>query len=196
MENTNKTENQMVNLEDFLKKYKMCKNNTQKSALLNGVEIKDYIPYSLKVAVAKDIVEKECVSDEGFHPNSDRRHLAFFLSVVMLYTNLDIDDSYDSTIYDELRACGLLDNILELANKNGDIKEYKLVWSMVYDDLCQEHNSLNAIIGQQVAKAAMICNIGLYKLGESIEHIDYEKVGKGLSTYAPVIQSVLKVLNK
>lgn len=194
MENTI-TNNNMVDMNEFVEKYKMCKNDTQRSALLAKLEIKTYIPYTLKVNVAKGAIAEECVKEEGFYSNSERRYLAFALSIVMLYTNLSIPKSVDSSIYDDIKSCGLLDDIIAVANKSKDIDEFRLLWGMIYNDLYEQNNSLNAIVGQQVVRAAAVCNVGMYKLGESIENFDFEKLGKNISTYLPVIQTILKMTN-
>lgn len=152
---------------EFVEAYKKTGTDVVKQQkLLKEINIKHYVPFNMKRVMAKKLVEDICLDENEIILNSPKRYLAYVLSIVTMYTDLECEQEDSSLDYDLLRESGILETIfLEIGD---DIKEYKTMWTMCYEDLLQNENSLVKIIKRNVERFGFICNNGLLKTAEAI----------------------------
>ena len=177
---------------DFVNEVKKVGSDQVKiSKLIKEIEIKQYVPYGTKVRMAERMVRKVCLEDGDFKFNSPKRYLTYVLSIIVLYTNLKCAEE-DSTIeYDALKSSGLLERILKEIGE--DIEEYKVVWTMCYEDLVQNESSIPVLIRKNVERFAFICDNGLEKVAELIQKLPEKDVEKIVNTVKNRTQNLFRV---
>ncbi len=160
---------------EFVDLYKKTGNDIVKQQkLLKDINIKKYIPYDTKKIMAEKMISDTCIKESGFVFNSPTRYLAYALSIIILYTDLKCEQEDSSLDYDLLKESGLFETIL--LQIGDDIKEYKIVWTMCYEDLIQNENTTIKFIKQNVEHFGLLCNNGLIKLAEAINNFTSQDV--------------------
>lgn len=173
------TNNDKIPVKEITEPYKTARVATQKKAIMDKIEVQQYVPYTVKVATIKQVLESACVEEGLFNSNSDKRYCAFTLMIVALYTNMDIAEA-DS--FDELKSSGVYNAVVTLIPQE-EVKELQLLWTMLYDDMVQKYASLEAIINKQSTRIGMICSVALDRLAQAVEVLDVEKIAKAVKTH-------------
>lgn len=152
---------------EFVEAYKKTGSDAVKQQkLLKELNIKHYVPFNMKRVMAVKLVKDICLDENEIVLNSPKRYLAYVLSIITMYTDLECDQEDSSLDYDLLKESGILETIfLEIGE---DIKEYKTMWTMCYEDLLQNENTLVKIIKRNVERFGFICNNGLIKMADAI----------------------------
>ena len=112
---------------------------------VQALEIKTYVPISLKCATANTIMEKNIDSKGGLVAtyNSITIEVMAKTTAVSLYTNLDAVTLED---YDYLVETGAMDEIF--SRIGSDLTEYFHVVDLRKEDRIREANSLDKILGR------------------------------------------------
>lgn len=148
-----------ITVEQFAKEYFEIKSKQlQEKYIKEKLKIKQYLPYNLKVALAKNIVN--CSSfDENKNLNlsSTGRYLLYIRTVITQYTNL-IENKENSSFldeYDALASTELLELILsEIPQK--EINEFKTIVNMVLDDTITQFTSPQIFVSDQIQRIMTI----------------------------------------
>ena len=148
-----------ITVEQFAKEYLEIKSKQlQEKYIKEKLEIKQYLPYNLKVVLAKNIVS--CSSfDENKNLNlsSTGRYLLYIRTVITQYTNL-IENKENSSFldeYDALASTELLELILsEIPQK--EINEFKTIVNMVLDDTITQFTSPQIFVSDQIQRIMTI----------------------------------------
>lgn len=145
--------------------------------LLAEIHTKTYVPFGQKVYVAKKALANICLGEDGFQYNSPKRYLAFVMSIIELYTDLEMTETDTSLEYDALKSSGLMTAVLEMIGEE-DFKEYKSIWKMSYEDLIASQTSIPSLIKENVKRFANICDAGFTALSKQLERIPTETLTK------------------
>ena len=99
------------------------------SIVKNTISVKEYLPFLEKKALAKRIVERCTVEENGFVIIDEiDKYLVFTVEVLSAYTNLEFDADFDvaATEYDTLVQKNKLGTVISLFDS-----EYKIVLELV-----------------------------------------------------------------
>lgn len=185
-----------MRVKEFVKKYGDAKTAAAKDALLKSLNIKNYVGVNTKRAYISLIVSKSNAEYDkdgniiGRKFNSVRQHVLFTVTLVQLYTDLDIDfqraedpDNVDE-IYDLLTSSGLIDKIVELIGEK-EFGECMLFLGMEGNDFAQNVMSLQAYVGERITRATDMINTLLLSVGDDmskkLEGIDVDKLREALN---------------
>ena len=98
--------NEKYTIEEFLK---VLDKEPEKD--LSFIIRRDYEPLVEKTVVAQDAVKRYNQKDDMILINSPMTYLCYVISVLRLYTNLEIRTKDTDIDYDALQSCGLIDKI-------------------------------------------------------------------------------------
>lgn len=102
-----------------------------------------YLPYSIKMAEARNIVWRSSFNDDNkFYLDSPVRYILFVVSVLTNYT--DIEFATVGEDYDKLAECGAIEAII--ATIGEDYDAFQTVVNMTLDDLMTNEREFVAYI--------------------------------------------------
>lgn len=135
----------------------------------------DYIPFETKVAFANKCIRNNLTDKQMISMNTPLNYLTFVMSLLEMYTTLEIDPTKPLTTYNELQSNGrLVDLIMEELKELPDFEEYQIVYKMAINDFRDNHLSVRGFIQRQVQKVAGYCNEQLKILNENLKEIDMD----------------------
>lgn len=145
--------------------------------LKNTITVKEYLPFSEKKALAKRIVEKSTIDDNGFMIIDEvNKYLVFTIEVLSAYTDLIFDKDLEVAAkeFDMLIENNKLNILISMFEK-----EYKMMLefvSMEVDTVLQRNSTQ-----YQTAQFLNGLNQGIELLTEAlkakIEEFNFEKMG-------------------
>lgn len=158
-----------MTVKEFVTKYKEAKTSAVKDALIKKLNIKDYIDVNTKSTYINLVVSKANAEYDkdgniiGHRYNSIMQHVLFTVTMIQLYTDLDIDFKREENpdnvleIYDLLNQSDLLSKIFDLIGEK-EIDECMLFLTMASNDFTQNVMSLQAYIGDKIDRATDVIN--------------------------------------
>ena len=132
-----------MTVQEFVEEYKRI-NDDDKVILIGKTINTDYIPYTIKVADCKNIVNNTSYTNTEpnmFKINSLARKMLYELTLVNRYTELEIDFTNAIEIYDLLDECGALRHVLFLISER-ETNKYKELLDMIISDLKENERSM------------------------------------------------------
>lgn len=111
-----------MKINEFIAKVGKIENTT---VIKNTLIVKDYLPFSEKKALAKRIIAKSIVEENGFvRIDEIDKYLIFTIEVIQAYTNLEFDEDINvaSKEYDLLANGNKLSMIIDMFES-----EYKII---------------------------------------------------------------------
>lgn len=182
-----------ITIEQFVKEYFERKSTQlQEKYIKEKLEIKQYLPYNLKVGFARNIVN--CSSfdkNKNLKLSSTLRYLFYIRTVITEYTNLTENKKNSSFLdeYDALASTGLLEVIISKIPEK-EINEFKTVVDMVLDDTITQFTSPQIFVSDQIQRVMTIISkisepliASAVKSFESIDGKDAENIVKKLSGF-------------
>lgn len=180
-----------MTVKEFCDGYCAAKTSAVKDALLKKLNVKDYIDVTKKRAYMELVVARANTTydDNGNmlekKYNSIMQHVLFTVTLVQLYTDLDIDfkreENPDSIpeVYDMLTKTGLIDKIVELIGEK-EFGECMLFLGMASNDFAQNEMSLQAYVGDKINRASDLITTLLSSVNndviEKLNGVDMEKL--------------------
>ena len=127
--------------------------------------VTQYLPYSRKMAEAKNIVEFTSYAGEGedrrFCVNSPIRLHLFMQRLVENYTDLEFEDFNED--YDALVSSGAMDEIISLIPKR-EYEEFDLLVHMTLDDLMTNEREFAGYVDGKMELLAFLLENTLKKV--------------------------------
>jgi len=165
---------------EIINEFKVKKTATEKKACLRKyVEITDYVDYAMKVAVSRSVIKEVCLNEDTmeFNLNTPERYLAFVITSISLYTNIEFNDEDDYSTYDLMKTNGFLDELFSYLNEStDDYKEFSTVWNMCFEDLKEYYSSIETLFRKAATRIGLISEIGMNKLANAINGLDLEAI--------------------
>ncbi len=160
------------------KKFKAAEELDYSDPIFNGIEIKKYVPFEVKEAVCKVVIKNTIVINKGI-PQLDTagKYIAHIMSVIGLYTNIELKEGQQRKQYDELKKRGLIKVIIGMINQE-ELKEYNFIFDSIYNDFFDNMTSTHFFVACQVERFGGICADGLLKVSDAIGKFDFEKAFK------------------
>lgn len=124
---------QQITVADLLEKH--SKSDHPEMILKKYVEVRQYVPFSVKRDFAKEIIKESCFDKDGnISIDSVRKFYMTAMTVVGAYTNIDIDPMDWLHQYDLLVSTGIFNYILN-AIPEEEHNTFENVIAMTYDDV-------------------------------------------------------------
>lgn len=131
--------------EEFIEMYKK---NPEEA--LKTITKRKYVPLMEKSIVAQDAVTRYNLLDGEVNCNTPMTYLCYVVSVLRLYTYLDIKTQNTDEDYDLLAQEGLIEILLK--NIGSDLKEFQTIFDMCKDDFRVNYMSNQGIIQRYIKK--------------------------------------------
>lgn len=115
-----------------------------------------YVPLEEKIARVDVIIkntfyEKNDNDEQVLHINSVANHMFTNLTLVDLYTDIEIDFKKSLDQYNKLKESGILDMILMNIDKQ-EIEEFLMVHKYMQNDIMENEYNIHSFIKQQVER--------------------------------------------
>ena len=111
-----------------------------------------YMPYAIKMAEARRIVERTTNVDVGgehlFSSSSPMRWVLYVMSILLYYTNLEFSNDVMSD-FDMLDEAGVIEYIFSAIGK--DVDTFQTVLNMTYDDYMTNEHDVVSFLQQKLA---------------------------------------------
>jgi hypothetical protein len=177
-----------MTVEKFVKGYKKLTGDTAKKSYFKDLHIKSYIPFTEKLAKAKNIAkvtthqyDKDGNNTGKIQVNSSFRYVLFTLNLIDMYTDIDVNFQQPATEYDLLAESGLFKEILSQLPED-EVSDFKTLLDMSVDDIMTNELSMQSFIASQVKRFGTLANITispvLEKVGNELTNLDDEHLQK------------------
>lgn len=149
---------------------------------VDKLKIIEYVDFLEKSSRAENLVRNTSLDNNGnVHLNSTGRYMFYVLTIIDLWTDIDIDFTIAYKEFDELNKNGLINSIV-LKIKESEIKEFDLIVRNHLDDLMYNQGSMNAVIRNQADRiidlTSALLSPFMERLTVAVENMDDEQVSK------------------
>lgn len=162
-----------MKFDEFMELYDNCKETDKRIVFVKEHIVKSYIPLEEKDVRSQIIINNSYYDENGnFKVNSTAKHMFTFLSIVDMYTDIDINFKDGLNEYNELDKSMALDDIVSMIDEK-DLNEFKIVLNMKCNDVITNEYEPHGYISKQVERfGELVGNV----LKPVIEGLDVEKI--------------------
>lgn len=162
-----------MKFDEFMELYDNFKETDKRILFVKEHITKSYIPLEEKDVRAQIIINNSYYDEDGnFKVNSVAKHMFTFLSIVDMYTDIDIDFKDCVNVYNQLDETEILNDILDSIDKK-DLSEFKIILDLKCDDVMVNEYNSHSYISKQVERfGELVGNV----LKPVIENLDVEKI--------------------
>lgn len=166
-----------MKFDEFMELYENEENVDKRNTFVKSHIIKSYIHLEEKDVRSQIIINNSYYDENGnFKVNSTAKHMFTFLSIVDMYTDIDINFKDGLNEYNKLDASMALDDILSMIDEK-DLNEFKIILNMKCNDMITNEYEPHSYISKQVERfGELIGNV----LTPIIENLDFEKLSNML----------------
>lgn len=143
-----------INVQKFVDGYNKCATAKTKETYLKKLNVKDYVDYEVKIALAAKIVNASSYDVEKpnvVRVNSPMRHVLFTYTVLSYYTDLDMHSDKMFEEYNILNKSDLIEVITNLIPEH-ELSEMAGIVAMTYDDFLINYREPHNFIASQIDK--------------------------------------------
>ena len=165
-----------MRIETFVRLYNTKKTDEERIDLVKERMNGKHIGFSDKVNHA-DIIAKQCyyqkekdangVEREVFKQNSAAKYMFYSLTVVKLYTDLDVDFKKALEQFEMLNG-EILDDIMNLVDQR-ELKEFQMILDFACDDIITNEYELHSFIGKEVERFGNLVGATLAPILQSLD---------------------------
>lgn len=186
-----------ITITKFVEEYENRATESLKDDYLkNTLEVKKYIPFVLKDALASTIANATCfekiekkdldgnVTFENtgrIKLNSVARRLLFYRCVIEQYTNLKVETEGFHEEYDLLNSLGILDKIIQMIPER-ELGEFAQIVDMKISDTVSYYSTPQKFVSDQVERFGTLIGVTLNpfleKLTDQLGELDEEHIDK------------------
>lgn len=186
-----------ITIAKFVEEYENRATESLKDDYLkNTLEVKKYIPFVLKDALASTIANATCfekiekkdldgnVTFENtgrIKLNSVARRLLFYRCVIEQYTNLKVETEGFHEEYDLLNSLGILDKIIQMIPER-ELGEFAQIVDMKISDTVSYYSTPQKFVSDQVERFGTLIGVTLNpfleKLADQLGELDEEHIDK------------------
>ena len=143
-----------MKLETFLALYKTKKKpESQKDLITEKIIVNKYVPVEEKKARIENLIKATYYTGEGkdrtIHVDSIAKHVFTMITLIDLYTTIDVDYKNALEIYNSLKECGALDQIVP-AMDTVELQEFKFLLDAACSDVMINEYEIHSYITKQV----------------------------------------------
>ena len=175
-----------MKIETFIKVYNLRKTDEEKLKAVSEIMKNEKISFATKVdragLIARESYHSKKIGADGverevFEQNSAAKYMLYTLTLVDLYTSLDIEYKDSLEIFEKLNG-ELLDIIVSLIDER-EKKEFNMLLDFACDDLVTNEYEPHAFIREQVDRFASLFETIILP---AIENLDLDKVKDAIIT--------------
>ena len=186
-----------ITITKFVEEYENRATESLKDDYLkNTLEVKKYIPFVLKDALASTIANATCfekiekkdldgnVTFENtgrIKLNSVARRLLFYRCVIEQYTNLKVETEGFHEEYDLLNSLGILDKIIQMIPER-ELGEFAQIVDMKISDTVSYYSTPQKFVSDQVERFGTLIGVTLNpfleKLADQLGELDEDHIDK------------------
>lgn len=162
-----------ITVSTFVGKYESSKTKADKVRVVKSVIERSYVPFIEKLAIIQAMLESAFVDRDGVKvPDAFCIHTNFYITVLSLYTSLDIERNDDNDkeaalrAYDMLQSCGIWEVLFDTIGS--DYQELILVRDMYLANVKAE-NELTIQIARQVTRFGTLIGAALSPLSTMVQ---------------------------
>lgn len=165
-----------MRIETFVRLYNAKRTNEEKMDVVKEHMTNKHVSFSDKINYA-DIIAKQCyyqkekdtngVEREVFKQNSAAKYMFYSLTVVKLYTDLDVDFKKALDQFEMLNG-EILDSIIDLVNQR-ELKEFQMILDFACDDIMVNEYELHSFIGKEVERFGTLFSVALAPVLQSLD---------------------------
>lgn len=196
-----------MKVKEFVDGYKSIAIDKLKISYLNDkLNVKKYIDIATKCNIAERIADvtmfvyREGIKTNEINNDSIGRFLLSTLSIIDMYTDLEIDFSNVFEEYDLLAKDNIISLIIGFNEENqglipyGNISEMQTLVAMNVDDIIQNNLSAHAFIQNQVSRFGELIGITLSpimdKITKSLGQLDESAIEKFSKHFDSVLKKI------
>lgn len=142
-----------MKIDTFVKLYKIKARDEYGEDYIDEIMNNRYVPFEEKVVRINMILSNTYYDNEDgekiFHVDSMAAHLFTMLTLVDLYTQIDIDFKKSVEQYNALKECGALDIIVNSINAS-ELNEFKFLLESAHKDAVVNEYEIHAYITKQL----------------------------------------------
>lgn len=174
-----------MKIDTFVKLFSTKKTEEEKSDAINQVMKHVSISYSDKVDRANLIAqhsyytkEKDIngVENEVFKQNSAAKYMLYSLTLVDLYTNIDIDYKQSVECFEKING-EILDRIIGAINER-ERKEFQMLLDFACDDVIANEYEPHAFLRKQIERFGALIGASLAPVLETLDMNKFEEIVK------------------
>lgn len=142
--------------------------NLREKYIKDHIEVKKYVPYAEKIALAQHILNCSAYDANGeVRLNSPLGYIFYTLTLIKNWTNIEFENDKIMDEFDNLNRLGLIEKITGMIPES-ERSEFDVIYHMMLDDI-----QMNELSIRYVFEKALV------------------KVGKGISEFIqPVLEAV------
>lgn len=145
------------------------------------IKIYPYLPYQIKMTVAKVLVKASTFDDKGhFHVDSCRKRILFVDAVLRYYTNIHLNSDEIFGEYDLVQKNGIYDYVKSQIPER-ELMEFSAVVDMVYSDIITNEYEPRNYIDKQLSKLKEFSNPIAQMIQKTLDKINVEDVQNKLA---------------
>lgn len=176
-----------MKIDTFITLYKSKKTVDDKADAIATIIKNEHISYADKVdrvgIIAKNSyhvkrVDSDMVEHEVFQQNSAAKYMLYSLTLVDLYTNLEVDFKQSLEQFEKING-EILDNIISAIDER-ERKEFQMLLEFACDDLLVNEYEPHAFIREQVERFGTLIGTLIIPALENLDINKIEEVIKGL----------------
>lgn len=158
-----------MKFDEFMELYDNFEETDKRVIFIKEHIVKSYIPLEEKDVRSQIIINNSYYDENGnFKVNSTAKHMFTFLSIVDMYTDIDINFKDALNEYNKLDASMALDDILSMIDEK-DLNEFKIILNMKCNDVITNEYEPHSFIKKQVERFVELIGEALSPIIEKID---------------------------
>lgn len=141
-----------INVVEFVDGYNKCSTVKAKESYLKKLNVKEYVDYEVKMALATKIVNASSFDQERptvVKVNAPMRYVLFVYTVLSYYTDLDMHSDKMFAEFNMLNKNGLIDKIFNSIPEK-EVSEFNSIVAMTYEDFLANYREPHSFIANQI----------------------------------------------
>ena len=169
-----------MKIDTFLKLYSVRKNDEEREALVKEHITNTHVSYTDKCDRAELIAQSSFyikekdengVEQKKFHQNSAARYMLYSLTVVDMFTDIEVDFKNSVEFFEKING-EVLDYII-LNVDDRELKEFRMLLDFACDDLITNEYENHAFFAEQFNRFGKLVGASLAPV---IEELDFQKI--------------------
>lgn len=169
-----------MKLDTFLKLYNVRKNAEEREALVKEHITNTHVSYTDKCDRAELIArssyyvkekDENGVEQKRFHQNSAAKYMLYSLTVVDMFTDIDVDFKNSVEFFEKING-EILDYIVLNVNER-ELNEFRMLLEFACDDLIANEYENHAFFKEQIDRFGKLVSVSIKPL---LEDLDIQKI--------------------
>lgn len=176
-----------MKLDTFLKLYSVRKSTEEREALVKEHITNTHVSYTDKCDRAELIArssyyikekDENGIEQRVFHQNSAAKYMLYSLTVVDMFTDIDVDFKNSVEFFEKING-SILDYIVLNVDER-ELKEFRMLVDFACDDLITNEYENHAFFREQIKRFGQVISTSLVPIIEGLDKEKFEKIVESL----------------